>query len=119
MNKNLYMLNIVIREEDDVFQEEVYVNISSHSWERMIERDIEEHSIYSSILAMGERILNFKIGQEFIIINKNDKESIVCSIDTEDGLIIVDIITVIDTNYVYKHDGQRILVYNEGKFERK
>ncbi|MFW6001980.1 MAG: hypothetical protein ACOCQD_01425 [archaeon] len=119
MSRDLYMLNINIREEDNEYMEEIYVDISSHAWKRMGEREIEEHSIYSSILAMGTRILNFKCNQEFILVNYRDKEAVVCNIHCDNGLIIVEVITVIDTNYVYKHDGQRILVYNRGKFVRK
>jgi len=112
-----YMININIREDDEVYQEEVYVEITPHAWDNIYAREIEEHSIYAAILAMGERILEFKCNQEFIIVDKDNKEAIVCGVGCEDTMIVISIITVIDTNYVFRHDGQKILVWGNDGFK--
>ena len=108
----MYQLIINVRSDEEDYQEEVYVHITDHAWRRMDQRLINEHGIYSSILALGEELLDLKCNEEFVIIDKPNEEALVCSMECDDGRIITNVITVIDTNYVYVKEGQTIKVLN-------
>lgn len=106
---NKYMIQIKVKEEEgNEYTEEVFITLSCHAKKRMMERDIDEHTVYSSILALGERLLDLKCHQEFVIVDKTTREAVVGAVSIDNSEIIVDIITVINTNKVFVHEGQKV-----------
>lgn len=96
-------------EIEDLEDEEIFVDISPHARKRMGKRDIDTNSIYGSILSMGERLLEMKNNEEFIIIDKFLDEAVVFGIGVEDFDIVVTVITVLPSSHVYAKKGQRII----------
>ena len=93
----------------DLEDEEIFVDISPHARKRMGKRSIDPNSIYGSILSLGERLLEFKNNEEFIIADFFLDEAIVFGIGVEGIDIVVTVITVLPTAHVYAKKGQTVI----------
>lgn len=80
---------------------DVGIDISSHALSRMIERDVDKYIVYGLILQMGARILEMKNGEEFAIVDKDIMNGIVCSVNSIDLDLYIDVITVISGDSIY------------------
>lgn len=89
----------------------VTIEDTSHSISRYADRGINEYAVYGSIIALGEKILDYKDKTEFMIIDEDINVAIVCSLHANGGDITIDIITVIDKADVWVKKGTLILNY--------
>ena len=82
-------MNIVI---DDLM---IKINISTHAYKRMTERDISHEDILDAVLGVGEEILDCPASKKIMIRDKDSNQTIVCKFDLKNGLNL-DVITTID-----------------------
>jgi hypothetical protein len=99
----------LIIQMEDLEDEEVYVDITPHARKRMGKRNIDNNAIYGSILSLGEKLLEMKNNEEFVIIDKFLDEAVVFGIGIEDFDIVVSVITVLPTANVHAKVGQKII----------
>lgn len=99
-----------------VDKEEIRIEFSKHAEERADERNLEEYEVYSLILKMGENLLDLKDGEEFAIIDQESENAIICSINSRDFQLVIDIITVISNEKVYITRGTKIYKVSNTQF---
>lgn len=93
--------------------EVVNIEITKHASERCEERNITKYEVYSLILKMGERILDFKNGEQFAIVDKEVGIGIINQITCEDGEIYIEVITAIYNENIWISRGTKLINANE------
>lgn len=78
---------------------------SNHALLRMRQRGIELFATYGSIVALGDKLLDMKKGEEFCIIDKELNIAVCCAIQCEGIDINVYITTVLDNSLFFVKDG--------------
>ena len=90
----------------------VTIEDTHHAINRYADRGITEYAVYGSIIAVGTAILDYPNGTEFAVIDEDINVSIVCALHASGQDITIDIITVIDTAYIWVKKGTKIINYS-------
>jgi hypothetical protein len=93
--------------------EKVIIELSKTASRRCGARNIDKYKIYSLVVKMGEKLLNFKNGEQFAIVDKATEAGIIAEINCFEGDVFVDVITVIYDEYIWISKGLKLLNIDE------
>lgn len=106
----------MIKTTIEIDNELIGIEISKHAEERMDERELNKYEVFSLIMKMGENILDLKDGEEFAVIDKELQNAVICSINSRDNELIIDVITVISDYRIWISRGTKVYKVSDINF---
>ena len=89
--------------------EKIIIEFSKHAKQRCQEREVNEYEIYSLILKVGEDLLDLKNGEQFAIVDKEQRIGIVNQIYCDNYKIYIEVVTVLSSDNVYITRGTKTI----------
>lgn len=87
---------------------EIFVDVTKHARERLADRNIMLAPVYGAIVAISDKLLDLKRGEEFAIIDKDINIAIIGTI-TSAADVMITVITVIDSSKIWVKSGTKVV----------
>lgn len=87
----------------------IEMDFSAHALKRINQRGLNQTAVFGSVVAALDLILDLKDGDEFVVVDKEAKCTTVAGMKFEGDVLEIEIITVIDTQYTYTKEGQKMI----------
>jgi hypothetical protein len=98
---------------------DVVIEFTSHAQKRLIDRNVNEYGVYGAIVAVNDKILDLRNGDEFGIIDADLNIAIVCSVHSNLDEITISVVTVFDSIRFFFKKGTRVLSISSEMERRK
>ena len=90
----------------------VEIELTSHARSRINLRDISWYAVQASVLSVGEALLEYKDGDEIMIIDEDNQVGVQCQLQTEGVDIFITIVTVIYGDDIWTKKGTKTVRYS-------